>query len=99
MLKIYADTPDLDLFLVDAPPDVIMKHVELYPRTRTTLRLTYATNRGGILLPQLFSQATYNLLDSFKAVFQHPWHFRVLFDVDERAIPNRPLLYILCNLL
>jgi hypothetical protein len=73
------------------------KHSELYPRKRPTLRLTYATNRGGLLLPQLFSQAKYSLFDSLKAFFQHQWHFRLLFDNDGGAMPGQPLLYTLSN--
>lgn len=73
------------------------KPLNLYPRIQTTVRLMYATNRGGLLLPQLFSQAEYSLLDSLKAAFQHEWHFRVLFDGDKGAIPGQPLLYTLSN--
>lgn len=42
----------------------------------------YATNRGGILLPQLFTQAKYSFFDLPKAVFHRGWHFRLLFDIE-----------------
>lgn len=82
--------------MVDTPLDIMTSHIELYPRMRPTLRLTYGTSRGGVVLPQLFPLAKYSLFDSFKAVFQHAWHFRLLFDI-EGAIPEEPLLYILSN--
>ena len=56
----------------------------------------YATNRGGVLLPQLFHQAKHSLFDSLKAFFQHGWHFALLFGA-EGAIPHEPLLYLLSN--
>lgn len=74
-----------------------MKPLGLHPRDRTTLRLMYATNRGGILLPQLFSQAKYSLFDSLESTLQHKWLFRLLFDGDKGAIPAQPLLYTLSN--
>lgn len=88
--KISTDPSNLDLFLVDAP-------LKLYPRKRTTLRLTYATNRGGILLPQLFSHTEYSLFDSLQAFLQHGWHFRLLFEGDDGALPGQPLVYTLSN--
>lgn len=96
-LKRLTDPSDLDLFLVDAPLDIMTKHLELCPKKRPTLRLTYATNRGGLLLPLLFSQAKHSLFDSLKAVFQHAWHFRLLFDGGKDAIPGQPLLYTLSS--
>lgn len=87
----------LYLFLVDPPLDIMLKPLGLHPRDRTTLRLLYAMNRGGILLPQLFSQAKYSLFDSLEATFQHGWHFGLFFDGDEGAFPDQPLLYTLSN--
>lgn len=86
-----------DLFLVDAPLDVVTKTLELYPKTTATLRLKYATNSGGLLLPQLLPRARYSLFDSLKSVLEHRWHFRMLFDGDTRTIPGPPLLYLLSN--
>lgn len=92
----YAKPSHLDLFLVDAPLDIMRRHVEQYPRRRPTLRLMYATNRGGVLLPQLFHQARNSLFDSLKAFLQHGWHFALLFRA-EGAIPDEPFLYLLSN--
>ena len=92
----YAKPSHLDLFLVDAPLDIMRRHVEQYPRRRPTLRLMYATNRGGVLLPQLFHQARNSLFDSLKAFLQHGWHSALLFRA-EGAIPDEPFLYLLSN--
>ena len=75
----------------------MMQHIKLYPMTRPTLRLPYATNRGGLLLPPLFPQTKYSLFDSLKSLFQHGWHFKVLFGSDGDAIPGRPFLYMLSS--
>ena len=96
-LRLLADFSGPDLFLVDTPLDIMTKHVDLYPNIRPTLRLMYATNRGGLILPPLFPQTKYSLFDSLMGFFQHGWHFRVLFDNDEFAIPGQPLLYILAS--
>ena len=96
-LNLETDISGLDLFLVDAPFDIMTKHTELYPKTRPTLRLTYATNRGGLLLPPLFPQTKYSLFDSLIGFTQHEWHFRVLFDGDGGAIAGQPLLYLLSS--
>ena len=73
------------------------KHIELYPMKRPTLRLKYATNRGGLLLPPLFPQNKYSLFDSLISVLEHGWHFEVLFNCREGAIPGQPLLYLLSS--
>ena len=96
-LNAETDISGLDLFLVDAPLDIMTKHNEMYPKTRPTLRLTYAMNRGGLLLPPLFPQTRYSLFDSLKGFTAHVWHFRVLFDGDEGAVAGQPLLYLLSS--
>lgn len=91
------DVSRLDLFLVDEPLHIMTKHTELYPKTRPTLRLTYATNRGGLLLPPHFPHTKYSLFDSLMGFAQHVWHFRVLFDGDGGAIAGQPFLYLLSS--
>jgi hypothetical protein len=74
-------------------------------RERTTLRLPYAHSRGGILLPQLYSEATYNLFDSLKAVFRHIWQYDLLLGIHDGlnsehkppAIPIQPFIYLLSS--
>lgn len=66
-------------------------------RDRTTLRVQHATNRGGLLLPQLFSQQNYSLFASFQSFFKHKWHFRALFQDIPGVLPEHALLYLLVS--
>ena len=76
---------------------MMMSYLELYPRNRLSLRLKYATYRGGLLLPQLFHKYEYSLFESLKSVFIHQWLFGLLFDGDKVVIPAQPLLYLLSS--
>ena len=53
-LNVRTDVYCLDLFLVDAPLDIMTKHTDMYTKTRPTLRLTYSTDRGGPITPSAF---------------------------------------------
>ncbi|KAL8668580.1 MAG: hypothetical protein Q9168_006796 [Polycauliona sp. 1 TL-2023] len=93
-LKLIKDT---DIFLVDAPLALKGSTRPAGCRDRTTLRVQYATNRGGLILPQLFSQQDYSLLSSFQSFFQHKWHFRALFQDIPGVLPEHALLYLLAS--
>lgn len=54
-------------------------------------------NRGGLQLPQLLDHAQYSIFDSLKSVFQHGWHFGLLFGHDIGVFPGQPLLYVFSN--
>jgi CorA-like Mg2+ transporter protein len=86
-----------DLFLVDAPLNMGRRYLGMHRRSRPTLRLLYAMNRGGLQLPPLLDQAQYSILDSLKNVFQHGWHLDLLFGDDLVVFPGRPLLYTISN--
>jgi CorA-like Mg2+ transporter protein len=95
--KTIANNALSDLFLVDAPLNIGRKYVGMHRRSRPTLRLPYAMNRGGLQLPQLFDQAQYSILDSLKSVFQHGWHLELLLSNDLSVFARHPLLYVLSN--
>ncbi|KAL8994119.1 MAG: hypothetical protein Q9169_005832 [Polycauliona sp. 2 TL-2023] len=87
----------VDVILVDAPLALEEAARPTGCRDRTTLRVPYATNRGGLLLPQLFSQTNYRLLSSFQSFFQHGWHFRALFQNITGVLPEHALLHLLVS--
>ena len=74
---------------------------------RPSLRLPYATNRGGLVLPQLLEQCNdegipYSIFEALKSVFKHGWHRSVLFSHDGNfdipsAFPAPPLCYMFSN--
>ena len=86
-----------DVFLVDAPLALESRPRPAGYRDRTTLRVRYATNRGGLLVPQLFSQKSYSLFSSFKSFFQHKWHFGALFQDIPGVLPEHALLYLMVS--
>jgi Mg2+ and Co2+ transporter CorA len=49
------------------------------------------------MLPQLFSKPSYSLLDCFKSMFEHEWHFHLLFDSIPGVLPPHILLYMLAS--
>lgn len=85
-----------DLFLVDAPLALENLPKPKESTSRTTLRFRYCqSRRGGVPLPQLFSQQKYSLLESFKSIFQHTWHFRLLLnDGIPQVLPAHAMLYM-----
>lgn len=74
-------------------------------RVRPTLRLPYADNRGGLLLPQLLEVydqqgSHYSIFESLKSVFKHRRQRSYLFhhtDHISPAFPVPPLCYLLSN--
>ncbi|KAF2733472.1 hypothetical protein EJ04DRAFT_565134 [Polyplosphaeria fusca] len=86
-----------DLFLVDAPLELKGCAKSKDFRAQTSLRFRIAGNRGGLLLPQLFAQPEYSLLEIFKSVFRHSWHFEYLLPYANGAIPPHALLYMLVS--
>jgi CorA-like Mg2+ transporter protein len=92
------------LFLVDAPLYLQHHYTRIARRNRPTLRLPYAQNRGGILLPPLLEldgrdDVYYSIFDSLKAVFLHEWQRRLLFysPAGFDAFPAQALCYVLSN--
>ncbi|KAF2724077.1 hypothetical protein K431DRAFT_164930 [Polychaeton citri CBS 116435] len=88
----------LAIFLVDAPLGGTRNMFARVNRKRTTLRLPYSCNRGGLLLPQLFAEPEYSLFESLSSCFQHFWHFNILFApyLDPGAVlGGGELLYLL----
>jgi hypothetical protein len=104
-LKAKELTVCLDLVLVDAPLSLSgcthIQSVALHTpqRLRTTLRFKYSSNREGVILPQLFSNRSYSLLECFKSMFQHEWHFFLLFDNISGVLPAHVMLYLLSSTL
>ena len=50
----------------------------------------YSHNRGGVLIPQLFSSTAYSLFENFWSMFQHTWHlYGLLGDHLDRLDPDR----------
>ena len=90
-----------DLFLVDAPLSLQKKYKTFPRRIRPSLRLPYAVNRGGLLLPQLleesnFEDGPYSVFEALKSVFNHGWQRSILFRYDG-LFPAPPLCYMLSN--
>ncbi|KAK5120821.1 hypothetical protein LTR85_005888 [Meristemomyces frigidus] len=95
------------LILVDAadPFEGAANAISLHDgvsRRPTTLRVMYANNYGGLLLPRLISKSSYSLMDTFQMFLQHQWHFDFLFgklpvNGGFTAIQPHPLLYLLAS--
>ncbi|KAL9620111.1 MAG: hypothetical protein Q9160_005317 [Pyrenula sp. 1 TL-2023] len=87
-------TRDSDLFLVDAPLAIENRPKPKESRSRTTCRFRYSQSRGGLPLPQLFSQQSYSLFESFRSLFQHTWHIAFMFNGIPGVLPAHALLYM-----
>lgn len=70
---------DAGLILVDAPLNLSAACVRRQQRRSPTLRFLYASNTGGLVLPQLLSEPTYSLFESLRTVFGYSWHLALLF--------------------
>ena len=94
-----------DLFLVDAPLYLQNRFDSVSRQIRPSLRLPYATNRGGLLLPQLLEVHNsegipYSIFEALMSVFKHGWQRSLLFCHDGHspsAFPAPPLCYMLSN--
>ena len=86
-----------DLFLVDAPLALRDCSKRKDSRARTTLRVRYTNSRGGLVLPQLFSQHSYSLLESFKSLFQHSCHLALIFSGISGVLPPHAMMHRLSS--
>ena len=91
-----------DLFLVDAPLDILKRYENTTSQLRPSLRLPYAHNRGGLQLQPLFELREkkgipYSLSESLKNVFRHGWQREVLFSDSDSVLSAHPLCYLLSN--
>ncbi|KAK0515876.1 hypothetical protein JMJ35_001910 [Cladonia borealis] len=89
-----------DLFLVDAPLSLQKKYNTFPRRMRPSLRLLYAVNRGGLILPQLLEESNYedgpySIFEALKTVFSHGWQCSILSN--SSPFPAPPLCYMLSN--
>ncbi|KAK3658758.1 hypothetical protein LTR56_001629 [Elasticomyces elasticus] len=85
----------LYLFLVDAPSS--SSHAgDPHGTARSTLRLPYAANRGGLVVGGLYEKSQFRLTDCFSNMFAHAWHLNILFG-QPAALPPIPLLYLLSS--
>ena len=103
--KYSTDNATPDLFLVDPPLYLQNKYSSMSRRIRPSLRVPYAGNRGGLLLPQLFELHSdkgipYSIFEALKSVFKHGWQRALLIRHNEHkpvAFPAAPLSYMLSN--
>ncbi|KAK3643986.1 hypothetical protein LTR56_009838 [Elasticomyces elasticus] len=85
----------LYLFLLDAPSS--SSHAsDTHGTARSTLRLPYAANRGGLVVGGLYEKSQFRLTDCFSNMFAHAWHLNILFG-QPAALPPIPLLYLLSS--
>ncbi|KAK5728257.1 hypothetical protein LTR15_001392 [Elasticomyces elasticus] len=67
-------------------------------RLRTTLRLPYASNKGGIVIPASMDRSEFDLMRCFTNFLAHSWHLDVLFlQRTPAAMLPTPFLYLLSN--
>ena len=88
-----------------------MRYKSVPRRVRPSLRLPYAVNSGGLLLPQLlggcnYEGILYSIFEALKSVFNRRWQCSLLFSYDRlcsrdyrspHASPAPPLCYMLSN--
>ncbi|KAK5741728.1 hypothetical protein LTR17_003719 [Elasticomyces elasticus] len=89
-----------DLFLTDSPCTKTVDNPADLIRLRTTLRLPYASNRGGIVVPAPMDRPEFDLMRCFTIFLMHSWHLDVLYiwlGTKPDTLPVQPFLYLLSN--
>ena len=88
-------TENPDLFLVDAPVNMQNTCFRLQARSKVRPWFLYASNRGGLEIPQLLQRSRYSFYESLQSVFAHSWQVDLIFEIEAGAVlPPHPLLHL-----
>lgn len=93
----FSDSGRSDLFLVDAPLSILNDYTNIPLSRHPTLRFLYASNSGGVELPQLLSHDKHSIFESLKSFFYHGWYEDLLYQRPSGVLPPHVLLYLLSS--